>query len=260
MKQTKMASAILLASSLLVAVLGGMTVAQDQNTNQNSNSNQNVNRRSNRNRNRNMNGNMNSNVNGNMNSNMMSSGAGGTMSLSATDRKFAMMAAAGGMAEVENAQLALQKASSDSVKQYAQRMIDDHTKANADLMQIATIKGVTLPTAPDAKHTAEMQKLQALSGAAFDRAYIQRAGTKDHKEMEKLFQNEATRGTDADLKAFAARTLPIVREHLSMAEAMGGMKSNMKANTNSNMNMGGSNMNGNMNSNSNSNTSNANRP
>jgi putative membrane protein len=152
--------------------------------------------------------------------------------LSSSDRKFAMTAAMGGMAEVETARLALTKASSDAVKQYAQKMIDDHTAANAELMQIASTKGITLPTAPDAKHRAMMAKMERLSGAAFDREYIMMAGHKDHQKMEKLFRDESMKGRDADLKAFAAKTLPVVQQHLQMArdlhdKMMPGMKHGM---------------------------------
>jgi putative membrane protein len=159
-------------------------------------------------------------------------GNGNTATLSTADRKFATTAAMGGMAEVEIARLALTKASSDDVKQYAQKMIDDHTAANAELMQIASSKGLTLPTAPDAKHRAMMAKMEKLSGAAFDREYIMMAGHKDHSKMEKLFRDESTRGRDADLKAFAAKTLPVVQQHLQMArdlhdKMMPGMKHSM---------------------------------
>ncbi|HZH31304.1 MAG TPA: DUF4142 domain-containing protein [Pyrinomonadaceae bacterium] len=163
------------------------------------------------------------------NSNTSSMGReGGMAMLSSADRKFALMAAMGGMAEVEMARVALTKASSDAVKQYAQKMIDDHTTANAELMQIASAKGITLPAAPDAKHRAMMAKMERLSGAEFDRQYISMAGHKDHQKMEKLFRDESMRGRDADLKAFAAKTLPVVRQHLQMARdlhtGMSGMK------------------------------------
>jgi putative membrane protein len=154
--------------------------------------------------------------------------AGNTATLSSSDRKFAMTAAMGGMSEVEMARLALTKASSDAVKQYAQKMIDDHTAANAELMQIASAKGLTLPTAPDAKHRAMMAKMEKLSGAEFDRQYIMMAGHKDHSKMEKLFRDESTRGRDADLKAFAAKTLPVVQQHLQMARDLHGQMPGMQ--------------------------------
>ncbi|HJR08915.1 MAG TPA: DUF4142 domain-containing protein [Pyrinomonadaceae bacterium] len=171
--------------------------------------------------------NTNSGMNTNSGTNMNRSGQ--MASVSSSDRKFAMTAAAGGMAEVELARMALTRASSDAVKQYAQKMIDDHTPANEELMSIASSKGITLPSAPDAKMRAMMAKMQNLSGAAFDREYIMMAGSKDHQKMEKLFRDESMKGRDADLKAFAAKTLPVVQMHLQMArdlhtQMMGSMK------------------------------------
>jgi putative membrane protein len=169
---------------------------------------------------------------GNMNSNM--SKQKGSMSqtmLSSSDRKFMMTAAAGGMAEVEIARLAVDKASSDDVKKYAQQMIDDHTKANEELMQIASQKGVTLPTGPDAKHMALMAKMRGLSGADFDRMYVKEAGVSDHSKMEKLFMQESGGGKDADVKAFASKTLPTVQMHLKMARDMSGMMMSTKTGT-----------------------------
>ena len=162
----------------------------------------------------------------NSNSNM--GGQSGSMSnagmmLSSADKKFMMEAGAGGMAEVEMARLALDKAASDEVKKYAQQMIDDHTKAGEELMQLASQKGVTLPGGPDAKHMALMTKLQGLSGADFDRMYIKEAGVGDHSKMEKLFMKESTGGKDADARAFASKTLPTVQMHLKMARDMSGM-------------------------------------
>lgn len=170
-----------------------------------------------------------SNSNSTTNSNTNTSGRGGsmgqkmtTMALSSTDRKFMMEAAAGGMAEVEMGRLALEKASSEDVKKYAQQMIDDHTKANEELMQLASAKGVQLPSGPDARHMALMEKMRGMSGADFDRMYIKEAGVKDHSKMEKLFMKESTGGRDADARSFAAKTLPAVQMHLRMARDMSG--------------------------------------
>jgi putative membrane protein len=165
---------------------------------------------------------------GGANSNTTSTrNGGGTATMSSSDRKFAMTAAMGGMAEVEMSRLALTKGSSDAVKQYAQKMIDDHTAANAELMQLATSKGITLPAAPDPKMRAMMTRMDRLSGADFDREYIMMAGNKDHQKMEKLFRDESARGRDADLKAFAAKTLPVVQQHLQMARDLHGGMSGM---------------------------------
>jgi putative membrane protein len=162
----------------------------------------------------------------------MNSNQGGKMMMSSMDNKFMMMAAQGGMAEVAMARLAVDHASSDDVKRYAERMIEDHTKAGEELMQLASTKGVALPTAPDAKHQAMLTKMGTLSGAAFDREYVKNAGVKDHEKMEKLFMDESGKGKDADAKAFAAKTLPTVQMHLSMARdmmnsMMGGSKMKM---------------------------------
>ena len=140
--------------------------------------------------------------------------------MSSADKKFMMTAAMGGMAEVEMARLALQKSGSDSVKQYAQKMIDDHTAANNELMQVASMKGVTLPAQPDARHMAMMAKMQKLSGTEFDMMYVKEAGVKAHQDMEKLFMKESMSGKDMDAKAFATKTLPAVRMHLQMARDM----------------------------------------
>ena len=150
---------------------------------------------------------------------------------SATDSGFIMTAAMGGMAEVEMGRLATQRASSDAVKQFAQRMVDDHTKANDELTQIATSKGVTLPTGPDAKHQALMTRMQNLSGAAFDRAYLRNAGLKDHEKTVKLFQREIDKGKDPDVKAFASKNLPTIQDHLRMARDMSNAMSGTKSKT-----------------------------
>ena len=155
----------------------------------------------------------------------MNSGAGQDMNrdmmkMSSADRKFMMTAAMGGMAEVEMARLALQKSASDSVKQYAQKMIDDHTMAGDELKRLASMKGVTLPAQPDAKHMAMMAKMGKLSGMGFDMMYVKEAGVKAHEKMEKLYMKESMSGMDMDAKAFASKTLPTVRMHLQMARDM----------------------------------------
>jgi len=100
--------------------------------------------------------------------------------LSAADKTFMTKAAQGGMAEVELGQLATQKGQSDDVKKFGQRMVDDHSKANDQLKSLASEKGVTLPTSLDAKDRALKDRLSKMSGAQFDKAYMQ-AMVKDHK-------------------------------------------------------------------------------
>jgi putative membrane protein len=137
-------------------------------------------------------------------------------SLTSTDRTFVTKAAQIGLAEVQTGQLAKEKGATDQAKQYGDHMVSDHTKANDELKKIAGEKQVSLPTAPAAKDQATLKRLQGMSGAAFDRAYLdsQIAG---HKEAIKEFQTEAKSGRDPGLKAFASSTLPELQEHLRMA-------------------------------------------
>lgn len=143
-------------------------------------------------------------------------------SLSPADRTFINEAAQGGMAEVELGRLALKKSSSNTVKKYAQQMIDEHTKVNKELMAVAKQKGVTPPKAIAPKHEKLRAKLSKLSGKNFDQAYMKEAGVKSHAEQEALFQRQAQQGQDPQLKAFAAKTLPAVQKHLQEAQAFTG--------------------------------------
>jgi putative membrane protein len=140
-------------------------------------------------------------------------------SLSASDQKFMKEAAQAGAAEVELGQLAQQKAESPDVKAFAQRMVDDHTKANDQLKQVASQKSVTLPSQPDAKDTAEKARLEKMSGAQFDKAYMNYM-VADHKKDVADFQKEASRANDPDVKNFVQTTLPTLQSHLQQAESI----------------------------------------
>jgi putative membrane protein len=146
--------------------------------------------------------------------------AGASKSVASSDRDFVMTAAHDGMMEVEMGRMAVERASSDDVKQFGQRMIDDHSKANEELMRIATSKGLTVPAQMDAKHQADMDKTKAdmgkMTGADFDRHYISMM-VKDHEKAVRLFEEQANNGKDADLKSFASTTLPTLQTHLQMA-------------------------------------------
>lgn len=135
------------------------------------------------------------------------------------DARFVMFAAMGGMAEVEMGRLAVQKGASEDVRQFGRRMIDDHTRANEELMRIASTKGMQPPAALDAKHQAAMRKMSALSGERFDREYAKMM-VGDHRKAVGEFQKEADRGADAEIKAFAAAQLPALQEHLRMAQRL----------------------------------------
>jgi putative membrane protein len=134
-----------------------------------------------------------------------------------TDTAFAKEAALGGMAEVELGNLAKEKASNNDVKQFGDRMVTDHSKANDELKQWASQKNVTLPTKLDQKHQATRDRLAKLSGAAFDREYM-RDMVMDHQQDVAAFTRESKTGKDPDLKAWAGKTLPTLQDHLKMAK------------------------------------------
>jgi putative membrane protein len=250
---------LLLACGLVAVAVQARIAIRDQNSNQNSNSNSNSNTNDNtQNRNANRSANRNS-------SNRNSSGATGEQTgmanMSSQDRNFLMDAAMGGLMEVELGQLAVQKGASDGVKQFGQRMVDDHGKANQELMSLASGKGITLPTAIDKKHRGHITKLSAMTGARFDREYIKMM-VSDHSKDVSEFEKESTKGVDPDLKAFATKALPTLQEHLQMARALDGSQRGGNSNSNSGgMKNSNSNMNrsGNRNNNGNSN-GNSNRP
>lgn len=141
---------------------------------------------------------------------------GAAAKTSAADARFAKDAAMGGMTEVEMGKVAVKNASSDKVKQFGQRMIDDHSKAGDELKSVAAKDNVTLPAELDAKHKAMVDKYAALNGTAFDRAYM-RDMVKDHEADVAEFQKEANAGTNYDLKNWAGSTLPTLQEHLRLA-------------------------------------------
>jgi putative membrane protein len=165
-----------------------------------------------------------------------------------SDQKFATNAAIGGMAEVQLGQLAAQKGASDEVRQFGQRMVDDHTKANQDLMQVASGKGWTLPTSLDAKTQAEVTRLSGLSGDKFDKEYVKMM-LDDHKKDVGEFQKESTSGADADIKSFATRTLPTLQDHLQMIQRIHDKQALRKSGNLSNVNASSTSMGSNSNSN-----------
>jgi putative membrane protein len=134
------------------------------------------------------------------------------------DQKFVMEAAQGGMMEVELGRLAAQKASSAEVKAFGQRMVTDHSKANQQLMQLASNKGLTLSKTLPADMQKEHDKLAGLSGAEFDRMYMKHM-LKDHKKDVSEFEKESQKATDTGIRSFAQQTLPVLREHLTLAQS-----------------------------------------
>ena len=128
-------------------------------------------------------------------------------------------AAMDSLAEVENGRLATQKASSADVKQFAQRMIDEHQKSVDALKGLAAQKEITLATELDDQHRAMHDGLAKLTGAVFDKAYMAHM-VKAHLAAVALFQQEAKAGQDPAVKDWAAKTLPTLQEHLKMASVI----------------------------------------
>jgi putative membrane protein len=139
--------------------------------------------------------------------------------LSSGDRNFVQAATSGGLAEVATAQLVQQRSASPQVRKFADRMIADHTQANSELQQIVEQQDITLSTQPIGKDAAAEAKLRSLNGAAFDRAYLQ-AAVSDHQQAIALFSREASSGQDPALKAFAQQKLPMLQQHLQLAQSL----------------------------------------
>lgn len=131
-----------------------------------------------------------------------------------SDKEFVMRAAQGGMTEVELGKEASEKGGTSEVKDFGNRMVKDHTAANDELKSLAEKKGIALTDKLDARHQGQVDKLSRLSGSAFDKAYVTNQ-VRAHESTVQLFQEEAQSGQDADLKAFASRTLPTLQDHCS---------------------------------------------
>jgi putative membrane protein len=137
--------------------------------------------------------------------------------LSEKDFKFVRDAARGGAMEVQLGQLAAQKAENQAVKDFGQRMVTDHGKANSELRRIAESKGAMLPAEMTHHENSNMEKFEKLSGREFDKEYAEHM-VKDHKKDVKEFQDASKDLTDPDLKAFAEKTLPTLQDHLRSAQ------------------------------------------
>jgi len=129
------------------------------------------------------------------------------------DIKFADKALIGGMTEVGLGKLALMRTSNQKIRDFAHMMVADHGKANTELIEIAKKEKITLPANLDAGHQRKADSLDKMSGTDFDQAYID-AMIDGHKKALSLMQNEATNGKDTSLRAFAAKTAPVVQRHL----------------------------------------------
>lgn len=143
------------------------------------------------------------------------------------DKAFVRKAMQGGMAEVQLGQLAAQKGNSEDVKQFGQKMVDDHTKLNDEMKQVAQQLSVPAPTSLSSKDKATIKKLQALNGDAFDKAYIKDM-VADHKKDESEFKEEVQHASNPALQQAASQGAQVIAEHLQMIQQIA-QKNNVAA-------------------------------
>ncbi|WP_041616360.1 DUF4142 domain-containing protein [Spirosoma linguale] len=137
--------------------------------------------------------------------------------LSTADQDLMMQVAKGGMMQLEVSRLAVQSATNDQVKALAQAEVEEQTGLSAKLQEIASAKGVTLPTSPDAETQAVLTKLQSTSGMAFDRLYLTESGVKGHEKLDAVMSMVQSKATDPSMKNLAKAAHPLVKTHLKVA-------------------------------------------
>lgn len=135
------------------------------------------------------------------------------------DQEFMVEAASGGLMEVQLGTLAAQNAASPRVKEFGQMMVKDHTAANTEMMAMAEKKNISLPAAPGEDHQHHIDGLKDKKGVEFDKDYMSMM-VKDHEEDIENFEKASQNAKDAELKAFATKTLPILKQHLEMAKSI----------------------------------------
>lgn len=141
-----------------------------------------------------------------------------TTRLSQMDMMYVQEASQAGIGELELANLALETSKNENIKQYARQMIQDYTRLNQELMELAQQKGMNLPTNLSPKYRALKTQLSKLSGVNFDQAYINEAGINGHMENLVMHTRQIQLGEDPDLQAFAAKNFPILEIHLQLVE------------------------------------------
>lgn len=137
----------------------------------------------------------------------------------ALDDEFVIQAAQTNLLEISAGELAVDQANDEAVRQYAQRMVDDHSRATQNLQQVASANGIALPTDMGPQYQATLDQLEGLSGAEFDQVYMTEM-VNSHQQAIALFQNQAERGTDQELQTWAEQLIPSLQVHLEAAEAL----------------------------------------
>jgi putative membrane protein len=136
-----------------------------------------------------------------------------------TDAQFVYLASAIDLAEINLGRIASQRASSEEVKEFGRRMMTDHSKATKELLKLADKKGFRPAPTMGKQHESLARQLAGMSGPAFDREYMKHMVT-GHKQALALYQAQEKGGKDEELKAFAAKRAPVVREHLELAQKL----------------------------------------
>ncbi|GAB2563815.1 DUF4142 domain-containing protein [Spirosoma aerophilum] len=138
--------------------------------------------------------------------------------LSSADQDLMMQVAKGGMMQLEVSRIAVQKATNPEVRQLAQAEVDEQTGLSAKLTEIASAKGVTLPTSPDAETQAMVTKLQGMSGQELDRMYVSESGVKGHQKLDGVMSTVESRASDSSLKGVAKAAHPLIKTHLKVSQ------------------------------------------
>lgn len=135
------------------------------------------------------------------------------------DAEFLAKAASGGMLEVEMGKAVAARAVTPDAKKFAEQMVSDHTKSNAELMALAAKKNVTLPTTLSDKHKDVLKDVTEEKGVKVDQEYMKEM-LKDHEEDVKEFTDASIKASDPEIKAFAAKNVPVLKMHLDMVTKM----------------------------------------
>lgn len=136
------------------------------------------------------------------------------------ERAFVADAAASGLAEVEAARLVATRTNNPQIKEYAERMEREHRAANEELQRMAMAKGIDLPANPEGAPRERLNRLNGVTGAELERTYMQEFGIDAHQQAIELFERQARDGQDPELRTYAERTLPTLREHLHLARQL----------------------------------------
>jgi putative membrane protein len=135
------------------------------------------------------------------------------------DQEFVVKAISAGLMEVKLGEMAVQKASDPSVKEFAQRMVNDHGQVNSELQALAARKNITIPATPGKEEQEDINKLNEKSSREFTRDYM-KLMVDDHKDAVDKFEKAASECKDPDIQAFAARHLEHLKGHLETARSI----------------------------------------